>query len=125
MNEFLTFLESIDDNTKKEKMEMLLCWVSDNFTYLIPIIAWKQPMFLEHGTFIIGFSYSKKHISIAIEADFFEKFKNSILASDYKCSKVLFFIEWDAIINYSLLNEIIQYIITTKKTCNSFWTKKI
>lgn len=125
MNEFLTFIESIDDNAKKEKMEMLLCWVSNNFTYLIPKIAWKQPIFLDHGTFIIGFSYSKKHISVAIEADSLEKFKNSILASDYKYSKTLFFIEWDAIINYSLLKEIIQYIITTKKTCNSFWANKI
>lgn len=123
MNEFLSFLESMIDTQKRDKMEEILTWINKSFTYLTPKIMWNQPIFLDHGTFIIGLSYSKKHISIAIEMEPFERFKDAILASGYKCSKMLFSIEWEAIINYSLLQEIIEYIIKSKKMCNSFWQK--
>lgn len=123
MNEFSNFLELIIDIEKKNKIEALLTWVNDNFSYLTPKIAWNQPIFLDHGTFIIGFSYSAKHISIAIEIPHLERFKNSILQNGYKCSKALFYIGWNEMINFSLLKEIIQYIIFDKKDCNSFWQK--
>jgi uncharacterized protein YdhG (YjbR/CyaY superfamily) len=31
-------------------------------------IKWNQPMFSDHGTFIIGFSIAKEHIAVAPEA---------------------------------------------------------
>ncbi|MCQ4950818.1 hypothetical protein NE646_14380, partial [Bittarella massiliensis] len=37
------------------------------FPDLTPKIAWNQPMFTDHGTFIIGFSAAKAHLAVAPE----------------------------------------------------------
>ena len=43
------------------------CWVSHNFPEPELRIAWNQPMFTHHGTYIIGFSAASTHMAMAPE----------------------------------------------------------
>ncbi len=59
MNIFTDYLASISDDQHRAKLADVLGWVSRKFPGLEPKIAWNQPMFTDHGTFIIGFEHSK------------------------------------------------------------------
>ena len=48
-------------------MVEVLEWVSHNFPELELRIAWNQPMFTHHGTYIIGLSAASKHMAMAPE----------------------------------------------------------
>ena len=51
-------------------------------------------MFTDHGTFIIAFSVTKNHISIAPEAKVIQEFKENIQKSQYQCSSMIFRIKF-------------------------------
>lgn len=57
------YLECIDIEEQKVRMKEIFEWIDLKFPQLEGTIKWNQPMFLDHGTFIIGFSIAKKHIS--------------------------------------------------------------
>ena len=67
METFSEYLSAISDKDHRDRMEKLLLWVLETFPALKPVIAWNQPMFTDHGTFIIGFSVSKMHLAAAPE----------------------------------------------------------
>ena len=74
MNIFTDYLASISDDQHRAKLADVLGWVSRKFPGLEPKIAWNQPMFTDHGTFIIGFSTAKLHFAISPEKAGIEKF---------------------------------------------------
>ena len=45
----------------------VLVWVGFTYPKLKLRIAWNQPMFAHHGTYIIGFSAASKHMATASE----------------------------------------------------------
>ena len=45
-------------------MVEVLNWVVQNYPELELRIAWNQPMFTDHGTYIIGFSAASKHMAM-------------------------------------------------------------
>ena len=45
----------------------VLNWVAERYPELELRIAWNQPMFTHHGTYIIGFSAASKHMAMAPE----------------------------------------------------------
>lgn len=50
------YLAKIENPDHRQKMVRVLQWVEKRYPNLAGRIAWNQPMFTDHGTFIIGFS---------------------------------------------------------------------
>ena len=121
MNEFDDYLLGIDNPDNLSKMKDLLQWVATEFPSLKREIKWKQPMFINHGTFIIAFSYASKHISVAPEQAGMERFKEDIKKSGYAQSKMLFRIKWTDEVDYDLLRRVIGFNIDDKKDFTTFW----
>lgn len=117
------FLAQMTDDAQREKLSTLLNWIAQTFPELETTIKWNQPMFTHHGTFILGFSASKKHFSIAPEAFAIDKFKARIAAASYSATNNLFRIQWTQEIDYDLIKDIIQFNIEDKADCDTFWRK--
>ncbi|MFP4287493.1 MAG: iron chaperone [Candidatus Izemoplasmataceae bacterium] len=116
-----TFLETIKNPLIKEKMMALVDFVQTTFPHLKLEIKWNQPMFTDHGTFIIGFSAAKNHINLAPEQPVISLFKEKLDQASYHQTKMLIQIKAHQSIDYTLVKEIIEFTITDKKDTNSFW----
>ena len=123
MELFEEYLAKIEYETHRSRMREVLVWVNDTFPTLAPKIAWNQPMFTDHGTFIIGFSVAKGHFAISPEAQGIAAFSDDIAKSGYSQTSNLFRIKWDQPVNFNLLERIIRYNIEDKKVCTTFWRK--
>lgn len=121
MDTFAEYLASIDNPEHRRRMTELLDWTAKKYPALMPKIGWNQPMFTDHGTYIIGFSVSKQHIAIAPEVAGLNHFSDEIVQAGYDHTKMLMRIRWDLPINYSLLEKIIEYNILDKADCQTFW----
>lgn len=121
MDTFNTFLETIDNDKHRTTLSEVLNWIADTFPNLETTIKWNQPMFTDHGTFIIGFSVAKQHFSIAPEAKALNEHSQQIEAAGYSQTSNLFRIKWSQDIDYALLKVIIQYNIEDKSNCDTFW----
>ena len=118
---FSTFLSALNDSGTRDVLAGLLRWVHTTFPGLIPIMAWNQPMFSDHGTFIIGFSVAKKHFSVAPEKATMAKFAEEIRKAGYDQTPMLFRIGWSQKIDYRLMEEMIRFNIEDKKDVTTFW----
>lgn len=123
MEVFAECLERINNLQHRSRVEEVLGWILDNFPKLTPRIAWNQPMFTDHGTFIIGFSVAKHHMSVAPEKAGIHHFSDEIVQAGYEYSKELIRIPWDSPVDYSLLKRIIEFNILDKAECSTFWRK--
>lgn len=108
---------------QRERTQEVLTWVSKTFPQLAPRIAWNQPMFTDHDTFIIGFSDSKKHLAVAPEAAGINQFSAAIKAAGYQHTKQLIQLPWTSPVNYTLLEQIIRFNLQDKANTTSFWRK--
>lgn len=120
---FSEYLAQIENPKHRGRTKEILDWVGNTFPDLESRIAWNQPMFTEHGTFIIGFSISQKHLAVSPELAGMEHFTEKIEKAGYGHSKMLFRIKWEEPVNYLLLNEIISFNLLDKAECQSFWRK--
>lgn len=123
MEDFLEFIEHINNGQQRARTQEVLEWVKSQFPNLEARIAWNQPMFTEHGTFIIGFSVSSKHLAVSPERAGMVRFKNEITKAGYSQSKMLFRIRWEEPVNYILLDQIIRFNCIDKAECKTFWRK--
>lgn len=123
MEVFEDYLTTIENEAHRSRMREVLTWVKNSFPTLAPKIAWNQPMFTDHGTFIIGFSAAKKHFAISPEAQSITVFSDDIAKSGYSRGSNLFRIQWDEPVDFLLLERIIQYNLEDKKDCTTFWRK--
>lgn len=123
MEVFEEYLSGIENEAHRFKMREVLSWAKDTFPTLESKIAWNQPMFTDHGTFILGFSASKQHFAISPEAHSITVFSDDIAKSGYTRGSNLFRIKWDEPVDYNLLERMIQYNIDDKKDCATFWRK--
>ncbi|MGI6376413.1 MAG: iron chaperone [Anaerolineae bacterium] len=121
MEVFAEFLAKIDAPRHRERTAEILAWVRDTFPGLVPRVAWNQPMFTDHGTFIIGFSVAKHHLAVAPERAGIVRFSDEIVRAGYEHSKQLLRIRWDQPVDYALLERIITFNIADKADCTSFW----
>ena len=121
MQEFADYLAKIENPRHRERTAALLAWVAEEYPELEPRIAWNQPMFTYHGTFIIGLSVAGKHLAIAPEKAGIQHFSRDILQSGYDHSQQLIRIPWDHAVDYSLLKRIVDYNIKDKAGCKTFW----
>ncbi len=123
MEIFHGYLDSIGDIGHRARTVAVLNWVSTAFPKLVPKIAWNQPMFTDHGTFIIGFSVSKQHLAFTPEQAVVAMFSDQIKASGYMHTKMLVQIPWESPVDYNLLKMLIDYNIRDKAACKTFWRK--
>lgn len=123
MKDFNDFLETIDNEDNRNRMGEILTWIENKFPQLGKRIAWSQPMFTDHGTFIIGFSVAKHHIAVSPEKAGLRQFADRIVESGYDASKEIFRIGWGKPVDYSLLEDMIKFNIEDKADCKTFWRK--
>lgn len=114
------YMDTIVSSENREKFLTIIDWVKEEFPQLELLFKWNQPMFLDHGTFIVGFSHAKNHISIAPEKEVLDHFTNDI-KKQYTYSKKLFHIKWAQEVDYVLLKNIIQHSIELKRNYDKFW----
>lgn len=123
MEVFADFLARIDNPQHRARTKEVLGWVSETFPNLMPAIKWNQPMFTDHGTFIIGFSIAKHHLAVAPERAGIIHFSDDIVRAGYNHSQQLLRLPWDSTVDYSLLEKMIAYNILDKADCSTFWRK--
>lgn len=108
-------------NAKKIRMESILNYIKKAFPQLKEEIKWNQPMFTDHGTFIIAFSIAKAHIAVAPEAAAIDHFEKEIEEAGYSYTEQLFRIKWTDKVDYDLLQKIVAFNIEDKKDMVKFW----
>lgn len=123
MELFEEFLRRIQDNQNQKRMIDLFSWISVQYPNLEPRIAWNQPIYTDHGTYIIGFSVVKAHMSIAPENAAILRFSNNIRSAGYEHTNEIIRVKWNQPLNYELIQLLIQYNIEDKKHHTSFWRK--
>ncbi|WP_068677350.1 iron chaperone [Oceanobacillus sp. Castelsardo] len=123
MEVFAEFLVAIDDPLHRERTEEVLTWIKNKYPNLKTEIKWNQPMFTDHGTFIIGFSVSKKHLAVAPESVTIAHVEDDIVKAGYDYTKELIRIPWNSPVEYSLLEKMIEFNIWDKANCPTFWRK--
>ncbi|MDF2905122.1 MAG: frataxin [Herbinix sp.] len=123
MEVFAEYLSNIDNPQNKARLEEVLNWVTKRFPSLVHRIAWNQPMFTDHETFIIGFSVAKQHFTVAPERAAINHFSDEIVKAGYEHTKELIRIRWDGPVDFSLLERMIEFNIMDKKDCSTFWRK--
>lgn len=123
MDVFDKYLTTIDNPDNRARTAEVLRWVGETFPSLSPRIAWNQPMFTDHGTYIIGFSVSKRHLAVSPERQGILQFAERIAQAGYDCSKMLFRIGWNSQVDYGLLKTIIAYNMRDKADCQTFWRR--
>lgn len=124
MEVFAEYLAHIDDQQHRARSEEIFAWITTKFPKLVPKIAWNQPIFTDHDTFIIGFSVSKQHLAVSPESAGIIHFSNEIAKSGYDYTANLFRIKWDDSIDFSLLEKIIAFNVLDKADCSTFWRKQ-
>ncbi|MCT8136973.1 iron chaperone [Anaerobacillus sp. CMMVII] len=123
MEAFAEFLAGINDPFQRERTEEVFTWIINKYPNLNTEIKWKQPMFTDHGTFIIGFSVSKKHLAVAPESVTITHVEDDIVKAGYDYTKELIRIPWNGSVDYSLLEKMIEFNIWDKANCSTFWRK--
>lgn len=121
METFEEYLNTMDVPEQQDKMEAILQWVQEKYPNLERRIAWNQPMFTDHGTYIIGFSYSKNHIALSPEVKLIKKFRGLIEETGLSHTNNIIRIQWEDPVPYSLLETLIDYNIEDKADYNKFW----
>lgn len=123
MEVFAEYLARIDNPQQKVRFEEVFGWIIGRFPGLVPKIAWNQPMFTNHGTFIIGFSAARHHMAVAPERAGIDHFSAEIVQAGYEHTKELVRIPWDSPVDFSLLEKMIEFNISDKAECSTFWRK--
>ncbi|AKP66259.1 iron chaperone [Companilactobacillus ginsenosidimutans] len=121
MDEFADYLSKLDENDQKKRLVGILKWIHKEFPNLETRVAWNQPMFTDHGTFIIGFSVSKNHISVAPEGQCLDTFKSQLDQVGYTYGKQMFRIGNDQEVHKEVLKSIIEFNIKDKMEVTTFW----
>ena len=120
-HEFEEALEKIKNPAHRERLEQVITWVESNYPNLGKRIAWQQPLFTDHGTFIVGLKPSQKHLTINPEVAGIEHFAEAIDQAGYARQKMTFSIAWDKEVNFDLIRAIIDWQITEKANTSTFW----
>lgn len=115
------FLAKISDPDHRTTMDNLLKWIQTEFPNLKLEIKWNQPMFTDHGTFIIGFSAAKQHFAFTPEEATMKQFEAKIDKAGYSQTKGIARIKWTQDIDHQLLKDIIQTNIDEKQSTQGFW----
>ena len=87
-------------------------------------IAWNQPMFTHHGTYIVEFSAASKHIAMAPERATMIHFEPVMRERGTDFGKMFARQPWNNPFDYELLNAFIQHQLAAKQDVTSLWRPK-
>lgn len=118
------YLATIPDDDNRERMVDVLVWVGLTYPELKLRIAWNQPMFTHHGTYIIGFSAASKHMAIAPERATMIRFEPVMRERGTGFGKKFARQPWNEPFDYELLDAFIQHQLAEKQDITSFWRPK-
>ncbi|MDI9589073.1 MAG: DUF1801 domain-containing protein [Acidobacteriota bacterium] len=118
------FLATIPNPENRERMVKVLDWVQETYPDLELRIAWNQPMFTHHGTFIIGFSAASKHMAMAPERHTMIHFEDEMAKRGTDRGKMFARQPWNNPFDYDLATKFIEYQLATKKDVTTFWLPK-
>ena len=118
------FLATIPDDDNRERMVDVLVWVGLTYPELKLRIAWNQPMFTHHGTYIIGFSAASKHMAVAPERATMIRFEPIMRERGTDFGKMFARQPWNKPFDYELLDAFIQHQLAEKHDITSFWRPK-
>lgn len=121
MDNLMPYLDDLENSDQRKRLVEIFTWIKDTYPDMESRIAWNQPMFTIHGTFIIAFSVSKKHISVAPEAAGINKFISDFERVGYSYGKKVFRILNTQDVDYGLLKDVIDFNIEDKKNNTKFW----
>ena len=121
MNDIATFLANIGDNKQRQTITEVLEYIKNKYPHLKLEYKWNQPMFTHNGTFIIAFSVSKAHFSVAPEKKCLDVFLQDIIKAGYSATTMLFRIKFSERVDYDLLSKLIEYNIEDKRDFKTFW----
>lgn len=118
------FLATIPNDDNRARMVDVLVWVGLIYPELELHIAWNQPMFTHHGTYIIGFSASSKHMAMAPERATMIRFEQVMKERGTNFGTMLARQPWDKPFDYELATAFIEHQIEDKRDITSFWRPK-
>ena len=118
------FLATIPDDDNRERMVDVVVWVGLTYPELELRIAWNQPMFTHHGTYIIGFSAASKHMAMAPERATMIRLESVMRERGTDFGKKFARQPWDKPFDYELLDAFIQHQLEEKRDITSFWRPK-
>lgn len=121
MSAWEEWVNALEDEAHRAYMRTVFTWVEETYPQLECAIKWKQPMFMDHGTFIIGFSVSSKNMLVAPEGEVTERFGEQIVAAGYTHGKKLVRFGFHQDVNYELLSLFIETNIREKQDVTTFW----
>lgn len=119
-DEFLLKTESIEHQTRTKEV---LDWVTKTYPQLVPRLAWNQPMFTDHGTFIIAFSLAKQHLAVTPEQAGISHFASEFEKEGLSYTSMIVRFPWHKPVNYELIAKMIEFNLEDKKDCTTFWRK--
>lgn len=88
-------------------------------------IAWNQPMFTHHGTYIIGFSLASKHVAMNPERATMIRFEPVMRERGTDFGKMFARQPWNKPFDFELLDAFIQHQLAEKQAVTSFWRPKL
>ena len=118
------YLETIPSDDNRARMVDVLVWVGLTYPELELRISWNQPMFTHHGTYIIGFSATSKHMAMAPERATMIRFEQVMRERGTDFDTMLARQPWNKPFDYELLDAFIQHQLTEKQDVTSFWRPK-
>ena len=95
------FLAAIPDDNREQMVDVLVR-VGLTYPELELRIAWNQPMFTHHGTYIIGFSAASKHMAMAPERATMIRFEQVMRERGTDFSKMFARQPWNNPFDYEL-----------------------
>jgi uncharacterized protein YdhG (YjbR/CyaY superfamily) len=114
-------IAKIADPDQARIMRETFDWIHERFPRLERKVAWKQAMFTDHGTFIIGLSVSAKNLMIGPELVAMDRFGDRAEEAGHTRTKQLIRMSWAKPIDRELLADIVQFNIDDKKDVTTFW----
>lgn len=118
---FEDYINTIEDKENRDRFRGLLEFVIKEFPQLETVVKWNQPMFLDHGTYIIAFNVTKKHINVAPEKATMIHFDELIKERDVNQTMMFVQMKWNKPIDFDLIRRLIEFNIIEKKDTKSFW----
>ncbi len=105
----------------QDTMQVVDAWMIDAYPECHVEMKWNQPMYLLNQTFIIAFSKTQTHLSIAPERACLDHFEEAIHSLGLTRSKELLKVPWDTPVPYELIASMIEYNIQEKAHLNTLW----
>ena len=115
------FLRAIPNEDNRARMVQVLNWVAQHYPELELRIAWNQPIFTHHGTYIIGFSAASKHMAVAPERATRIRFEQVMRERGTDFGTMLTRHPWNKPFDYKLLDAFIRHQLAEKQDVTSFW----